>query len=330
LKKLLIPAITLNMTNRFQYLKPCFLYMGLLSLFLSLSFYYQIVPTNTIIWSPSCQSNNEVDVQRERYLNLLIMTLTGSVYGTRAMRPGTGSVNDLKTQAFSEEVRNIGNDWPEIGYTMIGNDALKSLKVMIQTVIREKIPGDFLEAGVWRGGASILAKGVLRSYGADKIRKVWVCDSFKGLPKNRTPHDNAVWERMHALRVSKTAVQQHFRKFDLLDENVKFVEGYFVNSLPQIRANVTELAVLRLDGDMYESTMDILFNLYEKVTIGGFVIIDDYGIKVCREAITKFRGMHNITEELLPIWNASSRYYWVKKRHQSLQHDWYKKLIPTS
>jgi len=153
---------------------------------------------------------------------------------------------------------------------MIGNDALKSLKVMIQTVIRENIPGDLLEAGFWKGWASNLAEGVLRSYGEDKIRKVWVCDSFKGLTKSRPPHDNDRWEAMKAVRVSKSAVQQNFRKFDLLDRNVTFLEGYFVNSLSQIRDNITELAILRLDGDMYESTMDILFDLYEKVTIGGF------------------------------------------------------------
>lgn len=276
------------------------------------------------------QFNNEVDIQRERYLDLLIITLTGSVYDSRAMKPGFGSTDDLKKFKFSQEVRDKGNDWPEIGFTMIGNDALKSIRVMIQTVIRKNIPGDFLEAGVWKGGASIFAKAVLRSYGEDKIRKVWVCDSFKGLPKNRTPKDDASWEKMHALRVSKTAVQQNFRKFDLLDENVKFVEGYFVYSLPKIRDNITELAVLRMDGDMYESTMDILFNLYEKVTIGGFVIIDDYFIGVCRKAITEFRDMHKITEEILPIWEGSVKTYWVKKRHQSLQHDWYKKLQTTS
>merc|ERR1719419_1826416 len=243
---------------------------------------------------------------------------------------GVESANDLKTIPYSEEDRKKGLDWPEIGYTMIGDIALKSIKLMIQTVIRKNIPGDFLEAGVWKGGASILAKAVLKSYGVDKIRKVWVCDSFKGLPKNRTPHDNAKWERMKALRVNKTTVQQNFRKFDLLDENVKFVEGYFVNSLPKIRDDVTELAVLRLDGDMYESTMDILFNLYEKVTIGGFVIIDDWSIASCNKAIKEFREIHQITEELLPILKGSVRYYWVKQRHQPLQHEWYKKLLLTS
>jgi len=290
-------------------LKPSFVIMGLFSLFSSMG--------------------NEVDVQRERYFDLLIMTLTGSVYESRAMKRHQ-SANVLETIAYSEEDRKKGLDWPEIGYTMIGDIALKSLKLMIQTVIRKNIPGDFLEAGVWRGGASILAKAVLSSYGEDKTRKVWVCDSFKGLPKNRTTNDRDHWERQQILRVSKTAVQQNFRKFDLLDENVKFVEGYFVNSLPKIRDDVKELALLRLDGDMYESTMDILFNLYEKVTIGGYVIVDDYQIPVCRRAITEFREIHQITEELLPILKGSVRYYWVKQRHQPLQHEWYKKLLLTS
>jgi len=272
----------------------------------------------------------EVDVQRERYLDLLIATLTGYVYNTPSLQVGAyAPAEDLVKVNFSKVHREKGLDWPAIGITMIGTDALKSLQGMLETVVRKNITGDFLEAGVWRGGASIFAKAVLRSYGEDKIRKVWVCDSFEGLPKNRTNNDGPGWSKMEALRVSENAVAQNFRNFDLFDGNVKFVKGYFVNSLPKIRDDITELAVLRMDGDMYESTMDILFNLYEKVTIGGFVIIDDYLIGSCRKAITEFRAMHKITEKILPIWKDSIRMYWVKERHQSLQHDWYKKHLAT-
>jgi len=270
---------------------------------------------------------SEVNALRDRYLDLMIITLTGYVYDSRTVSPGIGGIEDLQKGTMNKEMRIKGMDWPEIGFTMIGNDALKSIKWMIETVIDKNIPGDFIETGVWKGGASIFAKAVLRVHGADKIRKVWVCDSFKGLPKARTQNDDDTWEKMKSLRVSKETVKDNFRRFDLLDENVKFVEGYFVDSLPTIRDELTELSILRLDGDMYESTMDILFNLYEKIAIGGFVIVDDYVIVVCKKAITEFRNMHNITEEIKPIWKDSERVYWVKNDHKQVKHEWYSKFL---
>jgi len=273
----------------------------------------------------------EVKAIRDRYLDLMVITLTGYVYDSRSVLPGIGAMKDLQKNTINKELREKGLDWPEIGFTMIGNDALKSIKWMIETVLEKNVPGDFIETGVWRGGASIFAKAVLRAHGVDKIRKVWVCDSFKGLPKARTQNDDNSWELMASLRVDKETVMGNFRKFDLLDENVKFVEGYFVDSLPKIRDELTELSILRLDGDMYESTMDILFNLYEKIVIGGFVIVDDYAISVCQKAITEFRNMHNITSEIKPIWkDDATRVYWVKKDHKSVQHEWYKNFITSS
>ena len=122
----------------------------------------------------------------------------------------------------------------------------------------------------------------------------------------------------------------NFRKFDLLDENVKFVEGQFVDSLPMVRDELTEVSILRLDGDMYESTMNILFNLYEKIAIGGFVIVDDQTFDAGNKAITEFRTMHKITEEIKPIWKDSERVYWVKKEHKQVKQGWYNKFVTSS
>lgn len=133
---------------------------------------------------------SEVDAIRDRYLDLMVVTLTGYVYDSRSVVPGIGGMKDLQKATFNRVLREKGLDWPEIGYTMIGNEALKSIKWMIETVIEKNVPGDFIETGVWRGGASIFAKAVLRAHGVDKIRKVWVCDSFKGLPKARTKNDD--------------------------------------------------------------------------------------------------------------------------------------------
>jgi len=288
---------------------------------------YKQVDAQSVMSIPVEDSNSKIGIQRERYLDLMLITLTGYVYETRTLENGVGSAEVLQTRPFKKWTREHGRDWPEIGLTMIGTIALKSLRLMLEAVIQKKVKGDFLEAGVWRGGASIFAQAVLASYEETNTRKVWVCDSYKGLPPNRTLEDSPKWERLQALRVSKMAVKNNFKRFGLLAHNVKFVEGYFVDSLPTIRDEITEIAVLRMDGDMYESTMDILFNLYDKVSIGGYVIIDDYKIPACRKAIDEFRQMHQITEEIFPIWKGIPKSFWIKERHHSVQFDWYKKLI---
>ena len=265
--------------------------------------------------------------QRTRYLHILMHTLTGAIYQSQSLHFGFEEANKLAKKPFQEISREEGRDWPEIGYTMVGTKALKNIQSALENVIKENIPGDFLEAGVWRGGASIFAKGVLRAYGEDHTRKVWVCDSFKGLPKPSSKKDGGKWEKMKALKVDKRSVQENFKRFDLLDDNVEFVEGYFVHSLPKIRNQVESIAVLRADGDMYESTMDILFNLYDKLSVGGMCIIDDYNIGSCQRAVTEFRKMHDIDDIIIPITDDKMKRYWIKTKQFSLKQQWYKKFL---
>jgi hypothetical protein len=120
-------------------------------------------------------------------------------------------------------------------------------------------------------------------------------------------------------------VQTNFRAFFLLDDQVHFCKGYFVDALP--RCNVSQIAVLRMDGDMYESTMDQLFNLYTKVPVGGVIIIDDYAIPVCSKAIHDFRNWHGITEEIQSIPGDRFGRYWIKKKMVEVQMDRYKPLL---
>ena len=182
-----------------------------------------------------------------------------------------------------------------------------------------------MEAGTWKGGGSIFARLVLKMYGQEKIRKSWVCDSFAGLPKATNAKDNDWWYQQVALRVRKERVRKNFEAFNLLDGNVEFVKGYFVYSLPKIRPRVKEISVLWADGDMYESTMDILFNLYDKVAVGGFIIMDDYDVPVCKEATDLFRSMHNIKDRLHLF--SYRRQYWRKSRQVKLKSKWYSKFV---
>ena len=130
---------------------------------------------------------------------------------------------------------------------------------------------------------------------------------------------------MKALKVTKDIVRGHFQDFFLLDETVHFIQGYFVYSLPCLRQmlqeNHKQLSVLRADGDMFESTMDILFNLYEFVPVGGFIIIDDWGVEPCEKAVNQFRNMHNIRSKIVPFRGISM--YWRIEETIPVKYSWY-------
>jgi hypothetical protein len=209
------------------------------------------------------------------------------------------------------EQRAHGLDWPPRAHTMIGLERLDNLQFCVETVLRENIPGDFLETGVWRGGASIFMKGMLAAYG-DQTRSVWLADSFRGLPPpdaDQYPADRGWNLQLHAeLAVSRGQVESNFRAYGLLDERVRFLEGWFKDTLPD--APITRLAILRLDGDLYESTIQVLNTMYAKLGVGGFLIVDDFGIAPCRAAVEDFRRSNAINEPILEIGEMGA--YWRK------------------
>ncbi len=191
-------------------------------------------------------------------------------------------------------------DWPLYAQSMIGPVRLRSLRGCVETVITEGIPGDLIEAGVWRGGACVLMRAILVAHG-DEQRKVWCADSFAGLPPPdlvRHPADRGI--RLHRepqLAVSRAEVEATFRRYGLLDDRVQFVEGWFADTLPQLAGQMWSL--IRIDGDMYGSTIDALRSLYPGLAPGGFAVVDDYGaVGSCREAVDDFRREAAITEPL--------------------------------
>jgi O-methyltransferase len=187
---------------------------------------------------------------------------------------------------------------------MIGLERLNNLESCITDVIHRGIPGDLIETGVWRGGATIFMRGVLKAF-RDTSRTVWVADSFQGLPRpdiDRYPQDagDTYWESNNVFAVSLDEVRANFAKYGLLDDQVRFLEGWFKDTLPG--APIERLAVLRLDGDMYSSTADALTHLYPKLSVGGYVIIDDYNNEPrCRQAVDDFRAARGITEQIQDI-----------------------------
>lgn len=209
----------------------------------------------------------------------------------------TGS-NELEGETWLR--RAWGGDWPKHAETMIGHVRLDNIEECARTVFADKVPGDFLEAGVWRGGACIFMRALLEL--ESSYRVVWVADSFAGLPppdQHRYPIDAGDGHYTVAeLRVSIDEVRKNFERYGLLDDRVRFIKGWFKDTLP---GPVRQLAILRLDGDMYESTIQTLDALYDRVSPGGFTIVDDYSLKGARTATDDFRARRGIQEPLVAI-----------------------------
>lgn len=235
---------------------------------------------------------------RKMYLDLLRDIIINEIYEdpslsqkppSKLKRLISGAEHAAK--AYDPALRQKGRDWPSMAHSMIGLKRIENLRQACCDVIERKVPGDFIETGVWRGGACIMMRGVLKAYG-DSERRVWVADSFEGLPKPNAdayPADrkDKHFSKLQVLAVSQEQVASNFQKYGLLDGQVQFLKGWFRDTLP--KADIDRLAVLRLDGDMYESTLDGLTNLYHKVSPGGYVIVDDYhAVKACRTAVHDF------------------------------------------
>lgn len=231
---------------------------------------------------------------REAYLRLLLDAVIGALYRDPPLRSG---------RDYDPNLRDNGLDWPSVAHSMIGRARMENVRSLIEIILREKVPGDFIETGVWRGGTCIFMRGMLRSYGV-RNRRVWLADSFQGLPKPdelKYPADTG--DEFHSypeLAVSLDEVRANFERYGLLDDRVRFLPGWFRDTLPS--APIKRLALLRLDGDMYESTIQALESLYPKLSPGGFVIVDDFHVvPSCRRAVEDFRAARQIVDAIVEI-----------------------------
>lgn len=264
---------------------------------------------------------------RALYLDLVKRSLTGALAedndsilggvrtdGSPSMRKRAASAVGRAASRFNFEIaykkpydpaaRESGQDWPARAESMIGLKRMTNIQDCIATIVADGIPGDFIETGVWRGGACIFMKANLNAWG-DTTRTVWVADSFEGLPKPdaaRFPADSGdELHKLGGLAVGVEQVKSNFRRYDVLDDRVEFLVGWFKDTLPV--APLGELALMRLDGDMYESTIQAIEVLYPKLSPGGFCIIDDFGSHASQagQAIHDYRAEHGITEEIVAI-----------------------------
>ena len=212
-------------------------------------------------------------------------------------------IQEILSREINEK-KLIGGEWPvpENSETMIGHKRLSNIEECISRVIQDNIEGDFIETGVWRGGACIYAKILLEEFNSSK--KVFVVDSFEGLPKpdsKNYPQDNGdTHHQIQELSISLDEVKINFLNYGVLNERVEFIKGWFKDALPLIPEE-QKFSIIRLDGDMYESTMTSLVNLYPKLSEGGYVIIDDFCLSPCVDAVKDYRKMNNIEGEIFQI-----------------------------
>lgn len=209
--------------------------------------------------------------------------------------------------------RNLMGSFKGKRLTLLSIERLNNIQACVEDTILNNIPGDLIETGVWQGGAVILMKAILKANNSDKV--VWCADSYQGLPKisgNYAEDQEISWlADVEELKVSLEEVQKNFLDYGLLDKNVNFLKGWFKDTLPH--APIEKLAVLRLDGDYYESTMDALVHLYPKLSIGGYIIIDDYGhFPACAKAVNDYRNANSINEDIK--WIDYTGVFWRKEK----------------
>jgi len=247
------------------------------------------------------------------YLDLMKKVLTNNLF---AREPDIENESELKfVQGFIKHYIN----GPAI--SMMPMARFDNLRSCIENVIADGVPGSLIETGVWRGGGTIFMRAILRAHGVTD-RTVWVADSFEGLPTpdaDKFPieaeaHGKEVMRKTYNhFAVGIEEVQRNFAAFELLDDQVRFLKGWFKDTLPA--APTGPLAVMRLDGDYYQSTVDALSNLYERLSVGGYAIIDDYGEDIwtyCRRATDEFRQQHGIEEPMIRV--DPMCYYWRRAR----------------
>jgi O-methyltransferase len=231
---------------------------------------------------------------RAAYLDLLKLALCDLV-GTSTISVGKWPDGSLTSRVLAGEnrrLRSAGMDWPQQGLTMVGLNRLDDLQRCVETVVADGVEGDLIEAGTWRGGASMLMRATLDSLGA-RDRTVHLADSFQGFPvADRQGHLN----RTSFLAIAEEEVRDSFARLGLAD-GLRFLPGFFEETLPGLAGH--PWAVVRLDGDTYEATWLALDVLYRDLAVGGYLIVDDFhAMPECGRAVEAFRAHHGIEEPL--------------------------------
>ncbi|NJL70643.1 MAG: macrocin O-methyltransferase [Candidatus Competibacteraceae bacterium] len=183
--------------------------------------------------------------------------------------------------------------------------------------IKDGVPGDIVECGVFAGTQSAaMAWACMRQ---QQHRKVHLFDSFAGIPKAGPKDDetitaligtgNGELETTGVSACSVESVKSNMVQWQIDPSLLHYHKGWFQDTVPLFK--VDAIAVLRLDGDLYESTKVCLEHLMPKVSKGGCIIIDDYALTGCRRAVDEYLAAHNLSPEIQVIEGGLGPVYWI-------------------
>jgi hypothetical protein len=203
--------------------------------------------------------------------------------------------------------------------TLLTKANLDDIHQQAQQVLVDGIDGDFFEAGVFRGGVAILLRAI-QCESQQSHRRVWAADTFAGIPSPDFERETAVeivsflaMKLAGAFTASVAEVRKNFSRFGLLDENVRFVEGNFDDTFPEITD--IKLSLLRLDCQYGHSSTTVLEHLYPCLSVGGILLMNDYGYDQywgAKKAIDEYRARYDIHA---PIQIKGATGYWKKEEH---------------
>lgn len=290
------------------------------------SFLEQLHRQNWICALPLIGSQALLEI---RYLDLLKRALVNWIYPEHELQVGYlqsdhVAINKLERNRYLRDIRYREAEKFDkllekkrqgfvtvLSHTLVGLRRLNHLEYCARQIFANQISGDFFEAGVCQGGASIFLRALQVTMG-EAHRITWAADSFEGLPVASAPQDEGLdftESNFPWLAISAETVEENFRRYNLWSDKVRLVKGWFENSLPQLQ--VGPISLLRLDADLYQSTREVLIYLYDKVSPGGFIVVDDYGsFESCKLAIDDFRSERGISEPLK--WIDWSGVWWQK------------------
>lgn len=172
-----------------------------------------------------------------------------------------------------------------LGFTMTGIKRMTFLNESTINAIEKKLPVYLFKPVIWRSGISILMKAVLNTF--NNNRRIYFAASFEGMPKPSEIADEFYLHDNKYLMTSVDEVKINFDKFELLEENIVFVKGWFCDPLPSF--NLGPISVFGMDGDLYPTTINALKNLYYFVSVESYIIIDDYhSWQPCKNDVHRF------------------------------------------
>ena len=245
-----------------------------------------------------------VSDMQKAYIDLITRTITNFAY----LGGQSGFRKFNFEHVYDTENARWRTDMDSRPLTLLNKEQLDLLETLVESLEARGVPGDYIEAGVWRGGVIVLLRALIKAY-AIPDRRVFAADSFSGIPQNKYFRHDPVDAWSDRWIASLKEVQNNIRRFGLLDDRIVFVAGLFADSLPALAGD--RFALIRLDSDSYESVATSLDHLYPALSEGGVLLIDDWHLIPCQMAVANYRKHHGIED---PIETVAGNAYWIKRQ----------------